>query len=182
MLSNQASINPDTSSLPTALLELSGPLNGHVVSFRAGISIGVDLENPFLDSPVTGPSKLPPRRGGFNQVLKMSDGMKVYLRTGEYPDGRLGEIFIDTQKFGTFTRSMLNCFAMSISAGLQHGVPLKVFVDLFKDTMFEPKGSVYGSDVISEATSILDAIFRELEHAYPDGKACVPASSKSRKP
>ena len=178
-------LNLDTYSSSTTVLELPGSVNGHAVSFRPGVSVGsitvgsLDLtEDPIKVVTFAPPrQKLPPRRGGFTQILRMSDGMKLYLRTGEYEDGALGEIFIDTQKFGTFARSMLNCFAMAISTGLQHGVPLQVFVDHFKGTMFEPKGDVYGSDVVSEATSIIDAIFKELEQAYPEGKAsnpCVP--------
>jgi ribonucleoside-diphosphate reductase alpha chain len=164
-------------------MDLPGSLNGHGVSFRPGVSVGsinIDDFEPFTSrviqvTPAPSRQKLPPRRGGFTQILRMSDGMKLYLRTGEYSDGTLGEIFIDTQKFGTFARSMLNCFAMAISTGLQHGVPLQVFVDHFKGTQFEPQGEVYGSDFVSEATSIIDAIFKELEQAYPEGKAVKPS-------
>jgi len=93
-------------------------------------------------------------------------GHKVYLRTGEYNDGTLGEIFIDMHKEGAAYRSLMNCFAISISLGLQHGVPLEEFVDAFVFTRFEPNGMVIGNDRISMATSTIDYIFRELAINY----------------
>ena len=184
-----AGVNPDTKSEGVALLELEGTINGHGVFFKSGFSYTPEIAPPEVtEIPIQSclcseptqivPRRLPNRRGGFNQKLVI-EGMKLYLRTGEFVDGTLGEIFIDTQKEGTFARSMLNCFAVAISTGLQHGVPLQVFVDQFKNVMFEPKGSVNGSDSVEEATSIIDAIFKELEVAYPSGKAETPASPRS---
>ena len=93
-------------------------------------------------------------------------GHKVYLRTGEYEDGTLGEIFLDMHKEGAAFRSLMNCFAIAISLGLQHGVPLEEFVDAFVFTRFEPNGMVKGNDHIKMATSIIDYIFRELAITY----------------
>ncbi|MEE8127455.1 MAG: vitamin B12-dependent ribonucleotide reductase, partial [Nitrospinaceae bacterium] len=102
---------------------------------------------------------LPHRRNGYTQKAVVG-GHKVYLRTGEYKDGTLGEIFIDMHKEGAAYRSLMNCFAISISLGLQHGVPLEEFVDAFVFTRFEPNGIVTGNDRISMATSTIDYIFR----------------------
>ena len=108
---------------------------------------------------------LPNRRKGYTQKAKVG-GHKVYLRTGEYEDGRLGEIFIDMHKEGAAFRSLMNNFAIAISIGLQYGVPLEEFVDAFTFTRFEPAGPVEGNDTIKMATSILDYIFRELGVSY----------------
>ena len=96
----------------------------------------------------------------------MVGGHKVYLRTGEYQDGRLGEIFIDMHKEGAAFRSLMNNFAIAISLGLQYGVPLEEYVEAFTFTRFEPAGFVQGNDAIKNATSILDYIFRELAISY----------------
>jgi ribonucleoside-diphosphate reductase alpha chain len=108
---------------------------------------------------------LPHRRNGYTQKAVVG-GHKVYLRTGQYDDGTLGEIFIDMHKEGAAYRSLMNCFAISISLGLQHGVPLEEFVDAFVFTRFEPNGMVIGNDRISMATSTIDYIFRELAINY----------------
>ncbi len=109
--------------------------------------------------------KLPSRRKGYTQKAVVG-GHKVYLRTGEYEDGRLGEIFIDMHKEGAAFRSLMNCFAIAISIGLQYGVPLEEFVEAFAYTRFEPSGIVQGNDSIRMATSVLDYIFRELAISY----------------
>jgi len=109
--------------------------------------------------------KLPGRRKGYTQKAVVG-GHKVYLRTGEYDDGRLGEIFIDMHKEGAALRSFINNFAISVSLGLQYGVPLEEYVDAFTFTRFEPAGPVQGNDTIKYATSILDYIFRELAVSY----------------
>ncbi len=109
--------------------------------------------------------KLPFRRNGYTQKVKIN-GQNVYLRTGEYENGQLGEIFIDMHKEGAAFRSLLNCFAISISLGLQHGVPLEEFVDAFVFTRFEPSGVVMGHDRIKMSTSVIDYIFRELAVTY----------------
>jgi ribonucleoside-diphosphate reductase alpha chain len=109
--------------------------------------------------------KLPDRRKGYIQKAAVG-GHKVYLHTGEYDDGELGEIFIDMHKEGAAFRSLMNNFAISVSLGLQHGVPLEEFVDAFVFTRFEPAGPVTGNDTVKSATSILDYIFRELGISY----------------
>ncbi|MFC1673081.1 vitamin B12-dependent ribonucleotide reductase [Pseudomonadota bacterium] len=109
--------------------------------------------------------KLPDRRKGYTQKAIVG-GHKVYLRTGEYDDGRLGEIFIDMHKEGAAFRSLMNNFAIALSIGLQYGVPLEEFVEAFTFTRFEPSGLVEGNDTIKMATSILDYIFRELAVSY----------------
>ncbi|MCX7645984.1 MAG: vitamin B12-dependent ribonucleotide reductase [Rhodobacteraceae bacterium] len=111
--------------------------------------------------------RLPERRKGYTQKAIVG-GHKVYLRTGEYADGRLGEIFIDMHKEGAGFRAMMNNFAIAVSVGLQYGVPLEEFVDAFTFTKFEPAGMVQGNDSIKNATSILDYIFRELAISYLD--------------
>jgi ribonucleoside-diphosphate reductase alpha chain len=109
--------------------------------------------------------KLPDRRKGYIQKTRVG-GHKVYLHTGEYDDGELGEIFIDMHKEGAAFRSLMNNFAIAVSLGLQHGVPLEEFVDAFVFTRFEPAGPVTGNDSVKSATSILDYIFRELGISY----------------
>jgi ribonucleoside-diphosphate reductase alpha chain len=109
--------------------------------------------------------RLPHRRKGYTQKAIVG-GHKVYLRTGEYEDGRAGEIFIDMHKEGAAFRSLMNNFAIAISIGLQYGVPLEEFVDAFTFTRFEPAGIVIGNDSIKNATSVLDYIFRELAVSY----------------
>ena len=109
--------------------------------------------------------KLPNRRKSYTQKATVG-GHKVYLHTGEYEDGRLGEIFIDMHKEGAAFRSLMNNFAIAISLGLQYGVPLDEYVEAFTFTRFEPAGLVQGNDTIKNATSILDYIFRELAVSY----------------
>jgi ribonucleoside-diphosphate reductase alpha chain len=109
--------------------------------------------------------KLPNRRQGYTQKAVIG-GHKVYLRTGEFGDGRLGEIFIDMHKEGAAFRAMMNNFAIAISLGLQYGVPLDEYVEAFTFTKFEPAGVVIGNDAIKNATSILDYVFRELAVSY----------------
>jgi len=109
--------------------------------------------------------KLPNRRQGYTQKATVG-GHKVYLRTGEFGDGRIGEIFIDMHKEGAAFRAMMNNFAIAISLGLQYGVPLEEYVEAFTFTKFEPAGMVQGNDAIKNATSILDYVFRELAVSY----------------
>jgi ribonucleoside-diphosphate reductase alpha chain len=111
--------------------------------------------------------RLPSRRKGYTQKAVVG-GHKVYLRTGEYEDGGLGEVFIDMHKEGAAFRSLMNNFAIAISIGLQYGVPLEEFVEAFTFTRFEPSGIVEGNDAIKMATSILDYLFRELAISYLD--------------
>jgi ribonucleoside-diphosphate reductase alpha chain len=109
--------------------------------------------------------KLPNKRGGFTQKAKVG-GQTLFIRTGEYSDGRLGEIFVDMHKEGATFRSLMNCFSIAVSIGLQYGVPLKEFVDKFTFTKFEPSGMVSGHDNIKNATSIVDFMFRLLGFEY----------------
>ncbi|TMJ01535.1 MAG: vitamin B12-dependent ribonucleotide reductase, partial [Alphaproteobacteria bacterium] len=111
--------------------------------------------------------RMPDRRKGYTQKAVVG-GHKVYLRTGEYDDGRLGEIFIDMHKEGAALRSIINNFAIAVSLGLQYGVPLEEYVDAFTFTRFDPSGPVQGNDSIKYATSMLDYIFRELAVSYLD--------------
>ncbi|MGI9420542.1 MAG: vitamin B12-dependent ribonucleotide reductase [Geminicoccaceae bacterium] len=111
--------------------------------------------------------RLPNRRKGYTQKASVG-GHKVYLRTGEYADGSIGEIFIDMHKEGAAFRSLMNSFAISVSIGLQYGVPLEEFVEAFAYTRFEPSGPVQGNDTVKMASSVLDYIFRELAISYLD--------------
>jgi ribonucleoside-diphosphate reductase alpha chain len=114
-----------------------------------------------------GRQRLPDRRKGYIQKAVVA-GHKVYLHTGEYDDGALGEIFIDMHKEGAAFRSLMNNFAIAVSIGLQYGVPLEEFVDAYVFTRFEPSGAVTGNDQVRSATSILDYVFRELGISYLD--------------
>ena len=122
------------------------------------------LINKFVDSS-NKRFGMPDRRKGYIQKASIGDH-QVYLHTGEYEDGKIGEIFIDTSKEGELVKALMNNFAIAISLGLQYGVPLDEFVNAYVDTKFEPSGKVYGNDRILSATSILDYIFRELAISY----------------
>ena len=128
--------------------------------------------------------RMPDRRKGYTQKAVVG-GHKVYLRTGEYDDGRIGEIFIDMHKEGAALRSFINNFAIAVSLGLQYGVPLEEYVDAFTFTRFEPAGPVQGNDSIKYATSILDYVFRELAVSYLSASTsrmsirASPASTRS---
>ena len=108
---------------------------------------------------------MPDRRKGYIQKATIGDH-KVYLHTGEYEDGKIGEIFIDTSKEGELVKALMNNFAIAVSLGLQYGVPLDEFISAFVGTKFEPSGKVHGNDRIMSASSILDYIFRELAISY----------------
>ena len=110
-------------------------------------------------------SKMPDRRKGYIQKVTIGNH-KIYLHTGEYDDGKVGEIFIDMNKEGELVKALMNNFAIAISLGLQYGVPLEEFVDAFIETKFEPSGEISGNDRILNASSILDYIFRELAISY----------------
>ena len=125
--------------------------------------------------------QMPDRRKGYIQKATVGDH-KIYLHTGEYDDGKIGEIFIDTNKEGELVKALMNNFAIAISLGLQYGVPLEEFVDAFLDTKFEPSGKVYGNDRILSATSILDYIFRELAVSYLGKEELAHTPSINNKP
>ena len=124
-------------------------------------------------------SKMPDRRKGYIQKITIGDH-KIYLHTGEYDDGKVGEIFIDMNKEGELVKALMNNFAIAISLGLQYGVPLDEFVDAFIETKFEPSGEIKGNDRILNASSILDYIFRELAISYlgREDLAHTPSISK----
>ncbi|MDB5568570.1 MAG: ribonucleoside-diphosphate reductase class, partial [Tardiphaga sp.] len=164
--------------------KLSQPLNSQLISDDDEEEDGIDN---FMDKPMAARTaalsekvverlverivvmrereKMPDRRKGYTQKAVVG-GHKVYLRTGEYDDGRIGEIFIDMHKEGAALRSFINNFAIAVSLGLQYGVPLEEYVDAFTFTRFEPAGPVQGNDSIKYATSILDYVFRELAVSY----------------
>ena len=121
--------------------------------------------NKKIKGEISARFKMPDRRKGYIQKAQIGDH-KVYLHTGEYSDGKIGEIFIDTNKEGELVKAMMNNFAIAISLGLQYGVPLEEYVDAFIDTKFEPSGNVEGNDRILSASSILDYVFRELAISY----------------
>ncbi|HYV71574.1 MAG TPA: vitamin B12-dependent ribonucleotide reductase [Pseudolabrys sp.] len=164
--------------------KLSQPLNAQLIADEDDED---DVVEAFLERPAAGRAtglaekivekivervtvlrereRMPDRRKGYTQKAVVG-GHKVYLRTGEYDDGRLGEIFIDMHKEGAALRSIINNFAIAVSLGLQYGVPLEEYVDAFTFTRFEPQGPVQGNDSIKYATSILDYVFRELAVSY----------------
>ena len=123
--------------------------------------------------------KMPDRRKGYIQKVSVGDH-KIYLHTGEYDDGKVGEIFVDMNKEGELVKSLMNNFAIAISLGLQYGVPLDEFVDAFIEQKFEPSGEIKGNDRILSASSILDYIFRELAISYlgREDLAHTPSISK----
>jgi len=123
------------------------------------------IPNNTLKENITRRFSMPDRRKGYIQKASIGDH-KVYLHTGEYEDGKIGEIFIDTSKEGELVKALMNNFAIAVSLGLQYGVPLDEFVNAFIGTKFEPSGKVQGNDRILSASSILDYIFRELAISY----------------
>ena len=156
--------------------KLSQPLNATADvdedELAALYGLGDDVDESFgpaqMQSKIVGRinrRKLPTRRRGFIQEARVG-GHKVYLKTGEYPDGALGEIFVDMYKEGAGYRALLNCFAIAVSKGLQYGVPLEEFVDTFTFTRFEPAGVVTGHEAVKNATSIVDYVFRVLGYEY----------------
>ena len=123
------------------------------------------INTQFFNNKNNDRSKMPDRRKGYIQKVSVGDH-KIYLHTGEYDDGKVGEIFVDMNKEGELVKSLMNNFAIAISLGLQYGVPLDEFVDAFIETKFEPSGEIKGNDRILNASSILDYIFRELAISY----------------
>ena len=149
---------------------IASVINGEITNLSDNLK-NPDIKNidskVKLDNKGLNPrSKMPDRRKGYIQKITIGGNHKVYLHTGEYDDGKVGEIFIDTNKEGVLVKALMNNFAIAISLGLQYGVPLDEFVDAFIETKFEPSGEVIGNDRILNATSILDYIFRELAISY----------------
>ncbi len=155
-----ALIEEDEDDLEEALIEAAAGEKATILAEKI-------VEKIVIREVAKGREKLPERRKGYTQKAIVG-GHKVYLRTGEYEDGALGEIFIDMHKEGAAFRAMMNNFAIAVSVGLQYGVPLEEFVEAFTFTRFEPAGMVQGNDSIKNATSILDYIFRELAVSYLD--------------
>ena len=160
-IGEKSSPNVKKANRPDAVSELIAnkivnPKDANVNSVNLNNKIKGQVEKRF---------KMPDRRKGYIQKAQIGNH-KVYLHTGEYNDGKIGEIFIDTNKEGELVKAMMNNFAIAISLGLQYGVPLDEYVDAFIDTKFEPSGNVDGNDRILSATSILDYVFRELAISY----------------
>ena len=141
---------------------------------------GENINTQRLYKQTNNRSKMPDRRKGYIQKVSIGEH-KIYLHTGEYDDGKVGEIFIDTNKEGELVKALMNNFAIAISLGLQYGVPLDEFVDAFIETKFEPSGEIKGNDRILNASSILDYIFRELAISYlgREDLAHTPSISKT---
>ena len=156
ILDNDASVAQETAQ---TVIEAPAAVRAQLVAEQLAIRT-MEMEKKNVER-----RRLPHRRKGYTQKATVG-GHKVYLRTGEYEDGKLGEIFIDMHKEGAAFRSLMNNYAIAISIGLQYGVPLEEFVDAFTFTRFEPAGMVQGNDVIKSATSIVDYVFRELAISY----------------
>ena len=155
----------ETKSIP----DISSIVNEKIInSDKLQISKTSDEKNIMtqkLNKKTNDRSKMPDRRKGYIQKITIGNH-KIYLHTGEYDDGKVGEIFIDMNKEGELVKALMNNFAIAISLGLQYGVPLDEFVDAFIETKFEPSGEIKGNDRILNASSILDYIFRELAISY----------------
>ena len=139
-----------------------------VVDVPKATNISKDINSKFIKKINEGTGKrfsMPDRRKGYIQKATIGDH-KIYLHTGEYEDGKIGEIFIDTSKEGELVKALMNNFAIAVSLGLQYGVPLNEFISAYVDTKFEPSGKVLGNDRILSASSMLDYIFRELAISY----------------
>ena len=149
--------------------EISSIINEKVINSeklkKADVSSDKKINSQTFQNKNKDRSKMPDRRKGYIQKVSIGDH-KIYLHTGEYDDGKVGEIFIDMNKEGELVKALMNNFAIAISLGLQYGVPLDEFVDAFIETKFEPSGEIKGNDRILNASSILDYIFRELAISY----------------
>ena len=164
--------------------EISSIVTDKISTYKKSDNVG-DLNNKdFVTQRVynktNNRAKMPDRRKGYIQKVSVGDH-KIYLHTGEYDDGKVGEIFVDMNKEGELVKSLMNNFAIGISLGLQYGVPLEEFVDAFIETKFEPSGEIKGNDRILNASSILDYIFRELAISYLNREdlAHTPSISKA---
>ena len=160
--------NRKTKNLDTKNQETGKLINNTTADISAPKKINKETTSTFgskIQENISKRFSMPDRRKGYIQKASIGDH-KVYLHTGEYEDGKIGEIFIDTSKEGELVKALMNNFAIAISLGLQYGVPLDEFVSAFVDTKFEPSGKVHGNDRILSASSILDYIFRELAISY----------------
>jgi len=177
---NDTQSNLDEKNLP----DFSSIVNEKIINAEKletfnKLDINSIKQNSFHNKKTNDRSKMPDRRKGYIQKISIGDH-KIYLHTGEYDDGKVGEIFIDMNKEGELVKSLMNNFAIAISLGLQYGVPLDEFVDAFIETKFEPSGEIKGNDRILSASSILDYIFRELAISYlgREDLAHTPSISK----
>ena len=158
---NTKNLEKNTSNVEAKFNQSQENLNNNA---QSNPSKNIILNNSFKEN-ITKRFSMPDRRKGYIQKATVGNH-KVYLHTGEYEDGKIGEIFIDTSKEGELVKALMNNFAIAISLGLQYGVPLDEFVNAFIGTKFEPSGKVQGNDRILSASSILDYIFRELAISY----------------
>ena len=164
--------------------EISSIVSDKIINYentQNGIDANIDnITTQKLYKKINNRSKMPDRRKGYIQKVSVGDH-KIYLHTGEYDDGKVGEIFVDMNNEGELVKSLMNNFAIGISLGLQYGVPLEEFVDAFIETKFEPSGEIKGNDRILNASSILDYIFRELAISYlgREDLAHTPSISKT---
>ena len=163
-LDNRKTKNLDKAGKITKIIDKDSAKTDLVSEIKAKNSIN-NFTSKISSNDNTKRFGMPDRRKGYIQKATIGDH-KVYLHTGEYEDGKIGEIFIDTNKEGELVKAMMNNFAIAISLGLQYGVPLDEYVDAFIDTKFEPSGKVIGNDRILSASSILDYVFRELAISY----------------
>ena len=182
---NKENLNESLNKLKTKNMpDISSMVNEKIVtSNKLQVSNKSDNKNiniQKLNKKNNDRSKMPDRRKGYIQKVSVGDH-KIYLHTGEYDDGKVGEIFIDMNKEGELVKALMNNFAIAISLGLQYGVPLDEFVDAFIETKFEPSGKISGNDRILNASSILDYIFRELAISYlgREDLAHTPSINKS---
>ena len=152
------SLDPNNKVVESKKVEIVAETNNKSSSFKENVITNLNKNTDKRFS-------MPDRRKGYIQKATIGDH-KVYLHTGEYEDGKIGEIFIDTSKEGELVKALMNNFAIAVSLGLQYGVPLDEFISAFVGTKFEPSGKVLGNDRILSATSILDYIFRELAISY----------------
>ena len=157
---NLEKINNDSTNNKETNVDLDIKTNIKTISLKNT----APLNNKMMDQ-INKRFSMPDRRKGYIQKATIGNH-KVYLHTGEYEDGKIGEIFIDTSKEGELVKALMNNFAIAISLGLQYGVPLDEFINAYVNTKFEPSGKVYGNDRILSASSILDYIFRELAISY----------------
>ena len=178
---DSASLNETESK---SLTEISSMINEKIIKSEK-LKNSNELKKPDISSnkltkKINNRSKMPDRRKGYIQKITIGNH-KIYLHTGEYDDGKVGEIFIDMNKEGELVKALMNNFAIAISLGLQYGVPLDEFVDAFIETKFEPSGEIKGNDRILNASSILDYIFRELAISYlgREDLAHTPSISKT---
>jgi ribonucleoside-diphosphate reductase alpha chain len=172
--------NINSNNMPEISSIISKKISASEGKIDSSNSVNSEIKSPKnIDKINNNRSKMPDRRKGYIQKVTVGDH-KIYLHTGEYDDGKVGEIFIDMNKEGELARSLMNNFAIAISLGLQYGVPLDEFVDAFIETKFEPSGEIKGNDRILNASSILDYIFRELAISYlgREDLAHTPSISK----